>query len=577
MLDHLIKGGTVVDGTGAPGFVADVGIAAGRISAIGQIDEPATEVVHASGMVVCPGFVDPHTHYDAQLFWDPHATPSNLHGVTTVMAGNCGFTLAPLAAGDAAYLQRMMARVEGMPLAALETGLAWDWESFGDYLGRLEGNIGLNVGFLVGHCALRRVVMGSDAVGNEATDDQIAAMCDLLRVSIAAGGLGFSTSLAYTHDDGDGNPVPSRFATREEVLALCEVVGEFEGTTLEFITDGCLDRFSEDEVALMTDMSLAAGRPLNWNVLSVDAAAGDRVAHQVEALNQAAEAGARVVALTMPTLVGMNMSFGFFCALNRLPGWNEILTLPLDERMEMLRDPAVRAAMLEGARSPDAGVFSRLAGWDTYRVGDTFSDANAGLSGRIIRDIAAERGAEPFDTMVDIALEDDLRTILWPHPTDDDPASWAMRAELWDHEHVMIGGSDAGAHLDRMCGTPYPTEWLADTIRGRRLTTVEKAVRAMTEVPARLFGYRERGRLAPGWHADVVVFDPATVAAEELRMVADLPGGTSRLYAGSLGIEKVYCNGVKIVENGQATDALPGRLFKPGTDTATVGVPGASS
>lgn len=576
MLDHLIKGGTIVDGTGRPGFVADLGIVDGRIAAIGQIDQDATEVIDASGRVVCPGFVDPHTHYDAQLFWDPHATPSNLHGVTTVMAGNCGFTLAPLARGDEGYIQRMMARVEGMPLAALEEGLAWDWESFGDYLGKLDGRVGLNVGFLVGHCALRRVVMGDAAVGNEASDEQIAAMCDLLRASIEAGGLGFSTSLAYTHDDGDGNPVPSRFSTPEEVLALCSVVSEYEGTTLEFITDGCLDRFSDDEIQLMTDMSLAAGRPLNWNVLSVDAAAGDRVEHQVAALERAAAAGARVIALTMPTLVGMNMSFGFFCALNRLPGWNEILTLPLDERMERLRDPETRAAMDASSHSPEAGVFSRLAGWSTYRVGDTFSEANAGLSGRIVGEIAAERGTDPFDTMLDIALADDLQTILWPHATDDDEASWAMRAELWDHPAVMIGGSDAGAHLDRMCGTPYPTEWLADTIRGRRLTTVEKAIRAMTEVPAQLFGYRDRGRLAEGYHGDVVVFDPDTVAAEDLRMVDDLPGGTSRLYAGSIGIEQVYCNGVKIVENGASTSALPGKLMRPGVDTETVEVPGSA-
>jgi N-acyl-D-aspartate/D-glutamate deacylase len=577
MLDHLIKGGTIVDGTGRPRYVGDVGITAGRITSLGRADEVAKETTDATGKIVCPGFIDPHTHYDAQLFWDPYATPSNLHGVTSVMAGNCGFTLAPLEPGDAAYLQRMMAKVEGMPLAALENGLEWNWESFGDYLGLLDGKVGLNVGFLVGHSALRRVAMGAAAVGNEATDEQIVAMCDLLRTSIEAGGLGFSTSLAYTHDDGDGNPVPSRFSTREEVLALCAVVGEFEGTTLEFITDGCLDRFSEDEIQLMTDMSLTAGRPLNWNVLSVDSAAADRVNHQVAALDRAAEAGARVVALTMPTLVGMNMSFGFFCALNRLPGWNEILSLPLAERMDKLRDPDTRAAMLATSTSPEAGVFSRLAGWDTYTIGDTVSAENAGLSGRTVGEIAAERGTEPFDTILDISLADDLETILWPHPTDDDPESWAMRAELWDHPNVMIGGSDAGAHLDRMCGTPYPTEWLADTIRGRQLTTVEKAVQAMTEVPAKLFGLRDRGTITEGGHADVVVFDPDSVAAEDLRMVDDLPGGTSRLYAGSVGIEQVYCNGVKIVQDGQATGSLPGRLFRPGIDTTTVAVPGSAS
>ncbi len=204
MLDQLIKGGTVVDGTGAPGRLADVGIRNGRIVAIGDITEDATAVIDAAGLLVIPGIIDPHTHYDAQLFWDSGASPSNVHGVTTVIGGNCGFTLAPLRAEDAAYTREMMASVEGMSVAALEAGVPWNWETFGDYLDRLEGNVGVNAAFLVGHCALRRYVMGAAAVGSEATPEQLAEMKKVLAESLAAGGLGFSTTLSRTHSDGDG-------------------------------------------------------------------------------------------------------------------------------------------------------------------------------------------------------------------------------------------------------------------------------------------------------------------------------------------------------------------------------------
>ncbi|NLD77951.1 MAG: amidohydrolase family protein, partial [Acidimicrobiales bacterium] len=251
MLDHLITGGTVIDGTGAPARAADVGVKDGRIVAVaepGSITEEATEVIDASGKLVIPGVIDPHTHYDAQIFWDPGASPSNIHGVTTVIGGNCGFTLAPLRAEDAAYTREMMASVEGMSVAALEEGVPWNWETFGDYLDRLEGNIGVNAAFLVGHCALRRYVMGADAVGNEASPEQIDEMRKVLAESIQAGGLGFSTTLSRTHSDGDGQPVASRWSTTEEILALCEVVGEHPGTTLEGMTDGCLDKFSDDEI-----------------------------------------------------------------------------------------------------------------------------------------------------------------------------------------------------------------------------------------------------------------------------------------------------------------------------------------
>jgi N-acyl-D-aspartate/D-glutamate deacylase len=570
MLDLAIRGATIVDGTGSPGRQGDIGVAGGRIVAVGTVDDEAAETLDAGGLVVAPGFVDPHTHYDAQLFWDPLATPSNVHGVTSIVAGNCGFTLAPLRAEDADYVRRMMVKVEGMPLAALETGVDWEWETFAQYLDRLDGAIGVNAGFMVGHCALRRYVMGAAAVGEKATRAQVEAMVGLLHEAIAAGGLGFSTTLSSSHSDGDGQPVASRHAGRDELLALCAAVGQHEGTFLEGAFEGGLDTFSDDEIDLVAAMSAAAGRSLNWNVLTVDSAAPGRVPRQLEAADAAAARGGRVVALTMPVLVPMNMNFGTFCALWLIPGWGDVMRLPLAEKRAKLADPSVRAMLAEKARSPEAGVFRRLTGWDQYVIGDTFSEANAGLTGRVVADLARERGTEPFDTLVDIVTADDFRTVLWPRPTDNDAESWKMRQDVWKDPRTLIGGSDAGAHLDRMCGSSYTTRFLGDVLRGRKLVSVERAVQMLTQEPARLFGLHGRGVIAEGNHADLVVFDPETVGAENARLVEDLPGRSARLTAGSEGVVRVYVAGAATVEDGKATGATPGRILRSGRDTVTV-------
>src|SRR5579862_6678348 len=573
MLDCVIRGGTVVDGTGAPARRADVGIRDGRIVAVGEVTEEARETIDAGGLVVAPGIVDPHTHYDAQLFWDPAASPSNLHGVTSMIAGNCGFTLAPLSPEDADYLRRMMAKVEGMPLPALENGVPWNWRTFAEYLGALDGRVALNVGFMVGHCALRRNVMGAESVGNEATPEQLDKITALLHDSLAAGGLGFSTTLSFTHSDGDGKPVASRWASNDEVLALCRAVSAHEGTTLEYVTDGCLRGFTDAEVELMAEMTLAGRRPLNWNVLTIDSKEPQRYRDQVAACENARERGGTVVALTMPILVEMNMSFLNYCALFMMPGWSEVMNLPVPERIEKLRDPEVRKWMNERATSPEAGVFARLGSWGRYLIGDTYSAANEGLKGKIVENLARESGKSEFDTLVDIVINDDLRTVLWPLPSDSDGESWKMRAEAWDHPLVMIGGSDAGAHLDRMCGAPYPTKFLGDCLRGRKLVSMERCVQLMTQIPAELFGLRDRGLVREGYYADLFVFDPETVDTDEVRLVDDLPGGTSRLYADAIGVHRVIVNGQTIVVDGVATDARPGTVLRSGRNTYTVKIP----
>jgi N-acyl-D-aspartate/D-glutamate deacylase len=573
MLDLLLKGGLVVDGTGSPAKLSDIGILDGRIVAIGEIDESASEVIDASDLVVTPGFVDPHTHYDAQLFWDPAAASSSKHGVTSVMAGNCGFTLAPIAAKDADYTRRMMAKVEGMPLAALESGVPWNWSTFGEYLDRLDGNIGVNAGFLVGHCALRRNVMGDEAVGNEASPSQLAEMISKLNDSIKAGGMGFSTTLSFTHSDGDGEPVASRWASRDEILALCRAVSAHEGTTLEYVTDGCLRGFSDDEIDLMAEMSLAARRPLNWNVLTIDSAEPERYREQLSALEHAASRGGRSVALTMPILVEMNMSFGTYCALFMLPDWSEVMSLPVPQRIEKLRDPQVRAHLLARSQSSDAGVFSRLADWGRYQIGDVYTPENLVFKGRQVSEIAAERGESDFDTLLDIVIADDLRTILWPLPTDDDRASWELRAEAWERDDVLLGGSDAGAHLDRMCGASYTTKFIGDCLRGKKLVSLERGVQMLTQEPAELFGLRDRGVIAEGNWADLVIFDPATIDAGDASLVEDLPGGTGRLNAESIGVKRVIVNGRTVVIDDELTGDLPGVVLRSGRDTKTVPIP----
>jgi N-acyl-D-aspartate/D-glutamate deacylase len=576
VLDYRIIGASVVDGTGTPAYRADIGIRDGRIVAIvepGSLHEESRDTLDADGFVVCPGFVDMHTHYDAQLFWDPFAAPSHIHGVTSVVGGNCSFSIAPVRPEDTDYIRRMLAKVEGMPLAALEQGVPWSWSSFGEFLDAFEGRIAVNAGFMVGHSALRRYVLGAEANFRAASDNELDEMRRALAESLAAGALGLSMDCSSSHSDGNGDPVPAKGADHHEILELCEETGRWPGTTLEGIFDGASDGFDDIELELLPQLSARANRLLNWNLLVVDTRDPDRINRHLAVSRRAREVGGRIVALTMPVIVPMNMSFGNYCALNLMPGWGPILNAPVPERIEKLRDVETRRMMVARADSDEAGMFRRLAGFADYVIGDTFSEENKGLSGRIVRDIAAERGdAEPFDTLVDIVIADNLRTVLWPSAPDDDDAHWNLRRTLWDDPDVVLGGSDAGAHLDRMCGGSYTTRLLADSLRGRRLLSLERTVQSLTDVPARHLGLRERGQVREGWFADLVVFDPRTVDSAQPTVAHDLPGGAPRMHADSIGIVRVFVNGVVTVSDGIPTGAVPGSVLRSGRDTDTVTV-----
>jgi N-acyl-D-aspartate/D-glutamate deacylase len=575
VLDCKVTGGSVVDGTGSPRQRADVGIRDGRIVAVGEVDEAATQTIDADGLVVAPGFVDIHTHYDAQVFWDPALTPSSLHGVTTIVGGNCGFTIAPLEPSEADYLMRMLARVEGMPLESLAAGVPWDWRTYGEWLERLDGTLAVNAGFLVGHSAIRRAVMGASGTGVAATGEQVDAMVRLLRESLAAGGLGFSSSQAPTHTDGDGNPVPSRFATRDELVALSREVRDHPGTTLEFIP--AVGGFAEEHLELMAAMSLAANRPLNWNVLAVNSARPEGHEQLLAASDYAAERGARVLALTVPDVMRIHLTFKAGFLLDALPGWAPTMALPPDEKMRALADPQERKRLRDAAASPEAGMIGALARWERLDIIETFAAANAGLAGRRVGDVAAERGQDPFDALLDIVLADGLRTVLMPPPAGDDDESWKMRVEVWRDPRAVVGASDAGAHLDMLSTFSYSTAMIDEAVRQRGLLPLEEAVHLITDVQARLYGIRERGRIAEGWHADVVVFDEERIAPGPVHTRYDLPAGAGRLYAEAEGIEHVLVNGTEIVRGTSLTGERPGRLLRSGRDTDTVEVPGGMS
>ena len=571
MYDLVVRSGTVIDGTGAAGVVCDIAIAQGRIVRLGRVAERGATEIDASGLAVGPGFIDVHTHYDAQVFWDPKLTPSSNHGVTTVIAGNCGFSIAPLSGrpDDATYLQEMLSRVEGMPLDSLRDGVPWNWTSFGEYLGRIDGTLAINAGFMVGHSALRRTVMGARAVGGDPTPEEMEAMKVLLATSIAEGGLGFSTTVSPTHNDGNGEPVPSRHAGTDELVALAKVAGEAEGTFLEMVADVGVE-FSHETLERMASMSRAAGRALNWNLLSPDSRGKALFEAQLAASDYAAQRGGKVIALAAPKAISIVVSFAAGMVLDAFPGWREAMTLPHPQRKAMLADPAVRRKLNDTMHSPSAGAYGGLSDWSQWRVVETALAENAALNGMLIGTLASKLNKAPFDTMIDLAVAEDLQTRFMPGPTGADEDSWRMRAKAWRDPRALIGGSDAGAHLDMIDTFAFSSHVLAEGVRERRIMPLEEAVYRMTGLPAAVFGIKDRGTLREGNFADIVIFDPATIGAGPIYSRHDLPGGHARLYSDAIGVRDVIVNGRPIIRDGEFTGQLPGRVLRSGKDTVTV-------
>jgi N-acyl-D-aspartate/D-glutamate deacylase len=388
----------------------------------------------------------------------------------------------------------------------------------------------------------------------------------LLADGLAAGGLGFSSSLARNHTDGNGEPVPSRWSTTQELLALAAVCRAHPGTSLELLPHTG-PRFPTDVVELMARMSVVAQRPLNWNIVQVNAGNTDEVEQKLQSADAARAFGGKVVGLFMPMTVATRFNLDSGMILDTLPGWAKPMALPRDEKLSLLRDPRERQRLADLANQE--AVRAHLADWGTYEIREAFTPSTQRYVGRAVDEIALEEHKSPFDALVDIVVEDSLRTTFGkPIPPDSD-ADWEARARALHDPRIVVGASDAGAHLDMLATFSYTTMLLAQTVRERQLLTIEEAVRLLTAVPASLYGLRGRGRIAEGFHADVVVFDPVAVGSDVVSTRADLPGNAARLYAGSTGVGHVFVNGEAIVEDGRVTNALPGSILRSGIATAT--------
>ncbi len=554
--DIVISGGFVVDGSGTPGRLADVAVTDGRISAIGHGLRGHT-VLDATGHVVAPGFIDIHTHYDAQVFFDPALTPSSFHGVTTVVAGNCGFSLAPVRPGGEQIIARTLENVEDMDYQVLIDGVPWEFETFREYLASVEtrGSL-LNFAAYLGHTALRLYVMGDEAYVRVATEAEVTAMQDELRDAMRAGAAGLATSFALPHRGADGLPVPSRFAEPSEFESLLEVMTE-ERRGVVSVAPG-----EQCGIDRLYELQPTVGLPFTYGALLSSPTGTHR--RLVDINRRGWESGAQVWPQVTPRVLGMQFTMDAPYLLNVSPVFGALAAGTLDQRRTAYADPDWRAQAWSSYESI-AGMKPR---WDTYSFGD--DQQHPELDGVSIADLAVEQNVTPLDVLLDATLRhDDLRLGVRCVVANDDVVAVG---ELLREEHCTLGLSDAGAHVGQLCDAPQATDFLGNWVRDRQLMSIEQAVRKLTGVQADLFGFADRGYLRVGGWADITVFDPDTVAPGPLRRVADFPGGSERLTADApVGMTHVLVNGTIIRRDGvpidAATSGKPGQLLRPSVRT----------
>jgi N-acyl-D-aspartate/D-glutamate deacylase len=557
--DLVIKQGRVIDGTGLRSYIADVAVKDGRIACIGRVDQPAARRIDAEGRWVTPGFIDVHTHYDVQLDWDPLATPSSWHGVTTVLAGNCGFTLAPARPEDVGWLAGMLSRVEGMSAAALSEGLRFEGGSFGDYWNRFDGRIGINVGSFVGHCAVRRFVMGDAASLREATPAEIEAMQDLVRDAMREGAMGFSTSQLAIHVGEDGREVPSNHASADEIIALAAVLAEFNRGAIEIIPRSFAVGYDEQDRKLLLDLYRVSGRPIELNILvpNPDQPMGWKAT--LDFVNEAAEAGARLHPMFTTNALALHLRLSDTFVFDEMPSWRHALTRPEPERSTGLRDPEIRARLKAEWNDPSGRAVSFE--WQDLVVEATRDAAHAEWVGRSVAELAKERGVDPVDAFLDLSLEEDLETQFETRLSEiaRQFIHHVVETSVLD-PLVMPGSSDGGAHLASFVGADYTTrlltEWVPDTL------SLEQAIWRNTLAPASVHGIEDRGVLREGAHADILVIDPERLAAGKPRVARDFPANTERYVVDAEGYEFVIVNGEVVLEDGKHTGALPGSVLR---------------
>jgi N-acyl-D-amino-acid deacylase len=572
--DLAVIGGIVVDGTGLARRRGDIAVKDGKIAKIGFVDPgDADSVIDADGLHVAPGIVDAHTHYDPQLTFEPYATSSCYHGVTTVLAGNCGFSVAPNRPDQREFLAKMFARVEGMSPVAL-SAVDWSFETFSEFLAGRQGRLGVNMACYVGHSAIRRTVMGEDGSKREATEDEVEQMRRIVSEAMEAGAAGFSSSHGPTQLDGDDVPVPSRFASLEELEVLCKEAGRHRGGSISYLHRSSIGGLDAEDKDLLYKLGVASRLPIilqglgGRSKVDVPGADWESVSQWIEAVGRQ---GVGIYSLLRNH--PFDRDFDFIRGTNLyegVPSWHQVAKAgpSVDDKLALLEDSSVREQMRTGVENPnrDGSLGSTLPppGWKVVFVDEVADPVHDKLVNRSIADIATELGVAPADAMLDLAADERLRTVF----------RYVSKNRTWEevvgsgqqHPAMIIGVSDGGAHLDRDDGADWSTQFLAFWVREKNLWSLEDGIRQLTQVPAALLGFVDRGMLLPGYWADMFLFDPDAISLASKKQVHDFPGGEARYSARPNGIAWTVVNGTPIVKDGEVLDGgrLPGQVVRPG-------------
>ena len=559
--DLLIRNGTVVDGSGGAAYRADVAVQDGRIAAIGRINERATRTLDAEGHVVAPGFVDGHTHLDAQVFWDTVGSCSAYHGVTTAVMGNCGFTLAPCRSSDADFVFRNLKRAEDISRDAMLTGIPWTWETFPQFLDAVEAlPKGINYAGYIGHSALRTYVMGERAFAEAATEDDLARMCALVQEAVQAGAVGFSTSRTFNHTTADDRPVASRLARWDEVRAIVNAMGTTGKGVFEIAGEapGRDPDRQREYFNRLRDLAVESGVTQTWGMFSVRAAP-ELWRPFFDLLDETAAAGGRMYAQVHTRALNVMLSFEANTPFDKWDVWKDLRALPLAEQKIRLRDPALKAKLVEVASRPYTGprvvgAEARPPEWDyVYPMADMRWDQPSMAA------LAAARGVHPVELMIDLALEHDFH-IYFRQPIANEDQDHVL--EMMRHPRSLVTFSDSGAHVSQIMDSSLQTHLLSYWVRERQAFTLEQAVRRITYDTATVWGFHDRGLVRQGMAADLVVFDPATVGARMPEVVNDLPAGARRLKQVAEGIRHTIVNGTVVLTDNEPSGDHPGRLLR---------------